>query len=216
MMIKGSLYITNDFNVTLSSMIRSKVIVIGERNDQLEGLGAIGGELFLPPYNASMAELNGDNMGFARIYTDYLMQPEPQKFIAAIVKALLNGVNILFYLTKDESEMTYSKILCQTLTNYYGILVGTPECPFNYDMRYDQAILSLLYLHELIIVPELMELYPNEVHFTLPVVSKLLVEFPPAIQVEEDFINMEKYYYEYKEFTRMQGKFLMPLLSHEE
>ena len=83
-MLKGQIYITNDETVVINSIGSSKIINIGEPDDDfIRKTGAISASIFLPPYQAASLFIEGDMTGYAQSYFQYISNKEPSEFIAS-------------------------------------------------------------------------------------------------------------------------------------
>lgn len=210
-MLKGNLYITNDVNMVYNMIATSRVIIIGQPDTNfVNQTGASIGSILLPPYNASMCEMDGDINSFVNIYTSYLSNIEQTTFIAHIIKALYEGINLVFYLSKDESELMYSKVLLQYLEFYYGIKVGTVEQPFVYynTPEYNSVICNLLYQLDLISNEEFFINYPIGIPIDNNSIVKLIREINPYIN-DTSFESYVHYFNNYKEMIKQNNNLFL-------
>lgn len=214
MIIKGQLYLTTDMNVLTNSLQTCRIISIGDTAPELSNMGVIGGGLLMPDVRIFSILIDEGPEKFATEYAKYLSMPEPQQLIAALIRALLNGVNILFYLTDEEFKTGYAQYLLQYLNVVFGITVGTPANPFYYDSRFDNNVSTLLYINDFMTVDEFLIAKPSGARFTPEEVSKLLLDVPPAVILPNEFEALENYYFQYKENIKLAGnKFLTPLFK---
>jgi hypothetical protein len=193
-----------------------RVVVIGSELDDgvTTQLNALKATVLLPPYDAVMAEMDNNIEAFSAIYTQHLFQKAPSYMMAAIIKALMCGSNILLYLTVDEAEMLYSKFLLNHLRVNYGIIVGTTDNPFFYDVNYNWAICSLLYsFDDLMSTEEFFMLYPPTIQIPQNIILKLIDEVNPYIE-ERSLENYNNYFFEYKErIKRNNNRFVINPIS---
>lgn len=112
-----------------------------ENNPQL-----VTGTILLPPVEALWAETDGNKELFASIYYSYLLQPECMEYIAALIAAMYQGVNLILYFPDQESIII--KFLYDFFIKSYGIIISTNiNQPFQYDERsipaYCNAIINV-------------------------------------------------------------------------
>lgn len=209
-MLKGNIYITNDLNDVRNMIATHQVVIIGQPDQQLiMQTGAQIGSILLPPYKACHYEAEGDAKGFYACYGEYLSTMEPSGFIACIIGSLYKGINILLYLTKDESELLYSKVLMEYLAFYYGIVIGNPQQPYMYynTPEYNAVICNLLYQFELINYQEFFVNYPQLIPIDNNSIMKLIIEINPYLN-DTSFESYCAYFNKYKEDMKMSNVFL--------
>ena len=106
-MLKGNIYITDNINVIKNSNLSLiKVIVMDEDfDDNYMTKDMIMGTILLPPIEAKIAEVDGDEQKYDYIYSCYLLKPEVERYISAIIEFSFNlkfslnsfSVKILLY-----------------------------------------------------------------------------------------------------------------------
>lgn len=116
--------------------------------------------ILLPPTEALIKEIDGDQEGFINIYNEYLSSEDIMQFITAMIYFLHIGGKILIYTPAD---LDTDAILTNTLIIYFytrfGISIGTSEKNgFDYDARYDGVIADLLYQYDRLNVFEYINL----------------------------------------------------------
>ena len=169
-MLKGQIYITCDESVVMNSLYNSKVIIIGEIDQEfVRRTGAIPASIFLPPYQAASLFIEGDMTGYTQSYLQYLTNKEPSTYIALILRTLMEGNNILLYLTQDEAEMKYADILLSYLFENFGVCVGTPMHPYSYNPAYNTKVCDIMYYFGLMNAQELF------VNYTEPLLNPNLI-----------------------------------------
>lgn len=140
-MIKGTLYLVTNLNdLQYVDQRTTKVVAITDANTPI----GVKGSILLPPYEASMYMCNNDINNFVNCYYAHLQSKEAVEFMLAIIQALRNGINIVLFSNPDELE-TYFGPFANFVCNMYGIIIGTPTIPFNYNPAYNAKNLSLLY-----------------------------------------------------------------------
>ena len=213
-MLKGDLVITNNIDALPVYGANYKLVMITENKNilqQYEGI-AIPGTILLPPYGAVCAEMDNNLEAYYGIYFNHLGDYESNSFIAAILKALYEGINICMYLPLESKELRYNIALVEYFANTFGILIGT-DAPVMY--VYDQDpnlylnILTTLYTNNRIDVEELFILYPPGAPILEPMMPKLIQEFNAPLM--QDINQYARYFYEYKEKIKANNNiFLQP------
>lgn len=196
MILKGTIYITNDINLCLSNLNMCKTIVIADEPDQYNIPGKIGGSLLLPPYEAMEYLIDGDMNSFNREYLNYLQTNySVDKFVSIIIQALIAGTNIIFLL-EDEEELTDQ--IEVTLLNFfvmqYGIIIGTSSRSFAFDTTYTPFILNKLYAEEDMPKETYLNLFPQEIPFDQFTLQKLMYEYDiqfPSLQMANEYFKKQ-------------------------
>ena len=194
-MLTGQLYITTNIDAVYREQYRNtKILFLCDEKQDVPGVEIIPASILLPPYESVMAELDDQKDVAAQIYIEYLCQKEPDMFIAAIMAALLRGVNILVYLGPDEANMSFIGTLTQFLWNMYGIGAGTDYNKFTINIALEPAIYCKLYFYDLINYEEFFILYPAGIKIEEYVIPKLVYEINPYVefpskQAYEDYFN---------------------------
>lgn len=210
-MFRGSISITTDFNTVQNMLGTHRVVIIGEPDPQLVQMtNAVVGSILLPPYNAMMALMDNDYNNFNMIYYNHLSQQECLSFIAVLIKSAIQGTNLLLYMKPDEYEMYYKPFELYMINNF-GIQIGNEYNQFMYNQNYNHIILSVLYLNDLITVPELFNIYPQGIQFDDNVTMKLINEVRPVIQ-DTSFESYKNYFYNYKESMKQNNSSYVPNL----
>ena len=176
----GIKIITNIDDVNAAIYAGFKVIALTENNNF--GGAVLPGTTLLPPYEALMHEVENDFMGFRQIYTMHLAKKENDMFICAIIRALMEGINIALYVPKDEAELMFSKVLVQYLSDVYGISILPSGSVYN--IAFDAGLLTKLYVYELITKDEFFILYPANINLINDpfLIQKLMMEMNPYIE----------------------------------
>lgn len=178
----GDICISNQINDLEKCRFTHKIILIGEPDQNLiKHFNAISGSLFMPPYEAVMEEMDGNLEAFEKIYFHHLFSSECQEYIALIFRAIYEGKKILLYLTKDESELTYSKSLLKYFANVFGLLISTSvEVQAGFNQHYSNAVCDLLYLYDLFNYNEYF-FNRNESPIPTIILQKLVSEMNPYV-----------------------------------
>lgn len=172
-MLKGTIYITYDINLCLANLNTCKTIVIADEPDMYNIPGKIGGSLLVPPYQALMAVIDGDEEKFNYEYLNYLtIDPTVNKFINIILQALIAGTNIIFLMDK-EGPTKFDMTLKEYFIGSFGIILGDNNIPFQFDLNYIPVILNKLYSEDDFSSQNYLELFPFEIPFDPFILRKL-------------------------------------------
>ena len=175
-MLKGSIYITYDMNLCLANLNNCKTIVIADEVDMYNIPGKIGGSLLVPPYQALMAVIDGDEEKFRNEYLQYLsVDPTVNKFINIILQALLAGTNIIFLMDR-EGPTKFDMVLKEYFMISYGIILGDDSTQFQYDINYIPVIFNKLYTEDDFTPQSYLENFPLDIPFDPFIVNKLIYD----------------------------------------
>lgn len=146
MIANGTLFITNDMNLAVSSVNQNtKILMLTESVEYDHNApDLISGVCLLPPPMAKIAENDGDAQRFYGIYTEYLLSDVPVDFFAIILSYLYKGGNFVLYTESDLSEPWVSALLNHILM-YYGITTATAANPPGYDMNFNNSNANIVY-----------------------------------------------------------------------
>lgn len=213
-MFKGDFVITNNINALPVYSANYKLVMMTENGSlvqQYKGI-SIPGTILLPPYGAVCAEADNNLEAYYAIYFNHLGEYESNSFIAAILSALHQGINVCMYLPYDAKELRYNVALVEYFANTFGILIGT-DAPVMY--VYDQNpnlylnILTTLYTNNRIDVEELFVLYPQGMPISEILLPKLIQEFNAPLM--KDINQYTNYFFNYKEKIKANNNiFLQP------
>ena len=136
MNMTGTIYLSTDQNFCIN-MATSHIIVCVSGETQsypqfIQMVDPIIASVLIPPYEACMAQMNGDMESFNMIYRSYLSSGESFKLLGLLLKSLYLGKNIIIYCTNDEMQMGYMQSFIQYLYDSFGICVGTQTNQFMY------------------------------------------------------------------------------------
>lgn len=190
----GDINITNRLEDLDHFRYTHKIILIGDQDkDLVTQYDMIVGSLFMPPYEAVMAEMDGDFTTFRDKYFRHLFSTEVQEYIALIFRALYEGKNILLFLTKDESELWYSKLLLEFLMTTFGLTISTVGKPATFNVNYTDMVCDLLYFYDLFSYVEYL-LNRNETLISPMILQKLVMETNPFVdnpseECYQDYFN---------------------------
>lgn len=176
MLLKGTIYITNDINLCLANMAMCKTIIIADEPENYRMPQAIGGSLLLPPYQALELLVDGNERDFEFEYDQYLNNDiSVYKFINIILQALIVGTNIIFLV--ESNDIDFMKVLRRYFAVSFGIILGDSMNPFSFDINYTTSILNRLYSCDDISKETYLSLYPLEFDIDPFCVGKLQADF---------------------------------------
>lgn len=213
MILSGDIRITDNVDELKSLMFTHRVIFIGEPDDNLLKMtNGIPASLFIPPYEIIIDEMDGNIEVFVNKYMGYLFSRECSQYIALIIRALYDGINILLYLSKEESEMMYSKILCDLLKSQYGITVSYLLTPAIFNENYSNVICDFLYSFDLMSTDEFFINYPANISISPINITKLVAELNPYVpdRTMESYII---YFNSFKQKIKQNNKYLHNLIQ---
>ena len=178
-MLKGNILLSSNVDDVMKLATNHLVICIsGETHNykqMIDVIGATEASILMPPYEALVAELDGDMKLFESLYFTHLSTLKiATTFIALIVRALFDGKNVLLYLTPEESKMAYIQFFLIYFKKYLGISIGTfngNDCAF--DTNYTPVILNLMLLNDILSYQKYLKFYPEDKPLPVEVVHKL-------------------------------------------
>ena len=211
-MMKGNIYVTTDMNIVISQFNtrdpNTKIIFLDEVDPGvIQTIRPVIGTILLPEYKGTCARLDNNMDQYRALYIEHLLGEECTSYIAVILRALMNGVNILIYTTKDSYEM-YFPVLYEFILNSYGLSIGTAQTQPIFNTNFTPPICNLLYTLSLMSFKEFMLLYPATLVLDDNVVRKMIEDENPYTTDNQTFDWYKTYFYEYKEQTKQAGTFL--------
>lgn len=149
----------------------------------IQDTGAMIASILTPPYEAFMLEVSGDMNGFCAAYYNHLAKRECTEYIAALLKAITMGKNILLYLTPEEAQTSYSATLRAYMLQTYGICIGDEYMQFTWQINQVLNVALTLYSFDLITYSELFEVWKINPLAILPdpIILKLINEIQPPV-----------------------------------
>lgn len=176
--ITGSIYLVSDIETVSVSrqMPKTRIISLTEEPDYMKFIpDSILGTVFLPPYECMIYLSDGDYANFREVYLRYLTgSPELDLFLSVVTRAvLIEGINIVLFVPKDEVELGFFQILAEYIFNCFGIMIGNNQAPFMYNPAFDASNCEKMYLNGFMDVEELMVNFPMGVQFSPMTVQKL-------------------------------------------
>jgi len=189
MILKGNILITTDKNIILESIhMRPDVKIISLDEDNELGLDPgmfIPGTILLPPVEAIIAEVDGNEEKYDMIYSAHLLSDPVKEYMSSIIAFLYKGGNLLLYFPNQEYNNTIKKMLFFIMV-LYGIhigIIGDPE-PDNtvcyYDANLENIQLDLIYYYTRIIDwREYLYYYPANFPITDQMMNLLMYQIKP-------------------------------------
>ena len=158
------------------------VINLDEDNQQLRNSrNVLGGTELLPPVEACMAEVDGDEQMYDYIYSMHFGDPFVVQYVTVLIAALHQGKSILmYYPTLDPSETKTVPKLISQFWNNFGIGIGLLGINDGvYDISKTPLWLRLLYLGRIIGYKEFLIEYPQGNALDGPIMELLLQDIRP-------------------------------------
>ena len=189
----GIILVTSNIEVVKDADLRKMKILNMDEDGILENR-FLNATLLLPPIEAKIAEVDGDEAKYDEIYAQYLTQPAQLLFIGALLTVLRRGGYLLAFIPDLDHNNTVSKFI-EHMSVQFGVhpgLIGSND-PFESQCLYDTSFLPLwldmIYLLDAnpMSAEEYLTLSPipvNQIQNT-DVLYKLLDELNPP----EDTIN---------------------------
>jgi hypothetical protein len=166
-MLTGKIFMTSNLDQVYNRPMNEKVIVINmdEDNKLSQKIpDCIEGLCLLPPVEAMIAEVDGDEVKYNSLYLTHLFNQ--QDFMSAIIAFLYKGGNALIYLP-DSFTYTKQKLL-EFIFTVYGIHIGDLEDPANSQCFYNlQSVpfwLNILYIRDLISYLDWLRMMPLDAY----------------------------------------------------
>lgn len=183
--LKGTIYITEDVNYIYNLPLQTgmhKIVNLDEDGILGDGRDIIGGTCLLPPIDAKIAEADGNEQMYDTIYSNHLLLPFQQQFIAALIAFLYKGGNLVLFLPELGYTNTKEKLI-KFLWTIYGIHPGIiPPNVTNYDggcfydVKCTPIWLNLIYSARVISAYEYLIQYPEDAMISNQEVMNLLIE----------------------------------------
>lgn len=191
MLLTGSIYLVTDLDAAVAaSQMGQRVIALTEQTDYTQYLpDAIGGTILLPPYDAMMFLMDGMYQPFYDSYVYHLATSvEANAYFNILLRSVMVGLNLVFYLPKEEYELNFVGVLAGYIQNCFGVILGDymTNTPFAYNPAYDTIVLNKLYLDNLIKVDEFMIQYPPAIEIVPDSCWKASIEIGRAFDTIEE------------------------------
>ncbi len=185
----GNIFITTDKNIVFETMnMRPDVRIISLDEDNTLGIDPklyISGSILLPPVEAIMAEVDGNEEKYDFIYNVHIKSEPVKEYMSSIIAFTYKGGSLLLYYPDSEYNNTLKKMLYFILINY-GIHIGIindpkPDNQICYlDNRYEGLCLDLMYFYTGIIDwREYLYQYPLHLPIVDSIMQILLQQIKP-------------------------------------
>lgn len=182
MILKGNILLTTDKNIimeTLHTRPDIKIISLDEDNELgLDPGVVIPGTILLPPPEAIIAEVDGDELKYNMFYSAHLLSDPVKEYMSSILAFLYKGGKLLLYYPNSDYNNTIKNMLFLILINY-GIhigIIGDPN-PDNascyFDANLENIQLDLIYY------------YTNIIDW-----REYLYNYPPIFPISDQILNI--------------------------
>lgn len=211
-MFTGSIFVCTDYEFACNYIDHNvgnrHVLLLGDPDKQtVNRLHGLVAKSLMPSYDATMAYLDNNKQQFAQLYWTHLMSDDSIEFLSIILLSMVQGQEILIYMTEDEYQMYYG-IFADYVFKTFGIIIGSPVMQFAFNTTYIPAVITTLYLLDLVGPGELFKFYPQGIPIQDDrVISKLIVDLNPYVK-EVSFEYYKDYFNKYKENIKSSGKML--------
>lgn len=183
----GDIYITTDKNIVFETMNMRpdvKLISLDEDNElRIDPKYFISGTILLPPVEAIIAEVDGNEQKYDYIYSSHLSSEPVKEYIACLIAFMYKGGSVLLYYPDSDYKNTLTKLLFFIMT-IYGIhigLIGDPNNGVCYlDGRYEGFCLDIMYYYTRIIDwREYLYQYPSSLPINDSIMNIILEQMKP-------------------------------------
>lgn len=162
--LKGTVYITDNLNIVMNVPDNSVRVIALDEGEFLNpnDPNVIVGSCLLPPPEALIAEVDGDEDLYNLHYMTHFNNPYNQQFIAALIGALYQGTSLLLFTPKIKDNFTIVK-LREMFWGFFGIkigIAGVDECV--YDQKCIPIWLNMIFLSDIISPNEYLIMYPSD------------------------------------------------------
>lgn len=205
--LKGTIDVTDNLGLVQSIPDTSvRIISLDEENRiSPNNPNVIIGTCLLPPMEALIAEVDGDEDLYDIHYINHLNSPYVQEFIGALISALYKGMSLLLYAPMMNENISIRK-LRQHLWSLYGIMIGVAGLePCSYDPRCVPIWLTMMYSANVIYPEEFLLYYPEDASINRVLIDKLMVDMRPVGNCYDDrFKVIKKYQHSIKKNPKTQ------------
>ena len=160
MILKGNILLTTDKNIIMETLhMRPDIKIISLDEDNELGLDpsvVIPGTILLPPPEAMIAEVDGDEQKYNMIYSSHLLSEPVKEYMSSILAFLYRGGKLLLYYPDTDYNNTIKSMLFFILITY-GIHIGIINDPnpdnasCYFDANLENIQLDLIYYYTNII-----------------------------------------------------------------
>lgn len=187
-MFSGTVFLTDNIEVVMQIPMdgSTKVIDMDEENSLPSSPHIIKGTCLLPPIEAKIAEVDGDENKYNAIYAAHLTDRYQQTYITALLAYIYMGGNLIIYLPEEQGYTNTEEKFCEHMLREYGIHIGiigdsVDNAQCFYDYHYIPFWLNLLYKANIIDPETFLLQYPLDANLAIDqeVVNKLLGDMRP-------------------------------------
>lgn len=209
-------FVTTKEEADFILMNKGKLIIITEDvpaylQSPQYGNSCLMANSLLPDYEAVSHFIEGDIVGFQKIYETMLLSPECNVYFVSMISALINEIPLGFVFGTEEIEYKATFEFCNFFAKYYGIHLGMSNPPTLgcMDPAYIESNEILLYRNNLLTAQEFMFMYPPDGVLTQDVLMKLAYELNPPVNNPNDPMEYEKYFRYCMKVLKEQNKVLV-------
>lgn len=184
--LKGTIYITDNLDIVYNAPLNTtKIVNLDEDGILQDNEAFLGGTCLLPPMEAKIAEIDGNEYQYNMFYQSHLLEPYQQQFIAALISYLYVGGNLILFLPETDYDNTKKQLIYHMWT-LYGIHIGIigstnpNDAACFYDERCEVIWINMIYTSKVITAREFLYVYPlDAVINNQQVVAQLIEELQP-------------------------------------
>lgn len=185
--LKGTIYVTGNEDIIYNAPLNqgTKILNLDEDGCLMEHDAIITGTCLLPPIEAKIAEVDGNEQMYDVIYSNHLLEPYQQMFIGAVISYLYKGGNFIVFLPELGYNNTTMKFITHMWTKY-GIHIGLigSQDPQLANCYYDDKCipiwLNLIYTSRAMTGLEYLYMYPLDAPLqNRQVLEELILEISP-------------------------------------
>lgn len=198
-MLNGTLQWTNDLG-SLTNFPGYTILNLAELDNFPPMLDILPASILLPPYEASMLQLDGMLREFEYQYIQYLESPDVRRWMSMLFKGLLLRKNFIIYIGKDEMELPFFGVLCNYFATRYGIIIGGPTQSYSHNTN-NPAVIETLFEFGWVDHHTFLMYFPLGVRISEPAAYKLAVIYGMIIPGQQPTGSFSEY------FTRLRNGF---------
>ena len=198
-MLKGQLWATSDINLVGQALQNGfKAIYLGDpisMNPAFKDKFVFGTTL-TPDYETMAAKIDGNDHAFLQMYFSALHSGPATEMMSVILACLFKGTNIILYLPPEAKDLNFVEYLLQFIKINYGITTQTLSTQFEFDIKFKERVLELLYLSNLI---DAQEFLVNSNSVNDNVLKKLVVDLRPMVNNPRSLDDILEWFSNYKD-----------------
>lgn len=172
----GTCYLVTDHQMALNCASQSRVVSVTEGNPFGNTIQVVEASILMPPYQAMVAQIDGNMEKFSQEYLAYLSSSESVNSLIAIIgRALLQGINITLFIPKDEAQL-FANILLEYIMGAFGIVVGLENRQFCMMAFTPTKVSACCYIADVISLGEFLAEVPRDLNLFTAVASKVGID----------------------------------------